>query len=143
MLYIPGLGYIPLSSLGNIPGLTGGAPRPAAAPAAAPAPEGERDWTALAELPEVMQHSIMDLFGALQDDGKTELTVLVLGKGGVGKSSTVNSLLNERVANVLAFQQDNVKPTVYSRRTEGFTLHLIDTPSILDQDAVSDAVSLV
>ena len=32
------------------------------------------------------------------------LTVLVLGKGGVGKSSTVNSLLGERVAAVSAFQ---------------------------------------
>ena len=55
--------------------------------------------------------------------------------------STVNSILNERVANVTAFQQDTApRPTRYSRRAAGFTLHLIDTPSLLDQDNVSDAV---
>jgi predicted GTPase len=32
------------------------------------------------------------------------LTILVLGKGGVGKSSTVNSIVGERVAIVSAFQ---------------------------------------
>ncbi len=32
------------------------------------------------------------------------VTVLVLGKGGVGKSSTVNSLIGERVAVISAFQ---------------------------------------
>lgn len=55
--------------------------------------------------------------------------------------STINSLLNERVAAAAAFQQDNAKPTVYSRTAGGFTLHCIDTPSILEQDNVSEAVS--
>lgn len=32
------------------------------------------------------------------------LTILVMGKGGVGKSSTVNSIVGERVATVSAFQ---------------------------------------
>jgi hypothetical protein len=32
------------------------------------------------------------------------LTILVMGKGGVGKSSTVNSIVGERVASVSAFQ---------------------------------------
>lgn len=43
MLYIPGLGYIPLA---NFPGLGGaaGGRGPAAPP---PQPEGEREWTAL------------------------------------------------------------------------------------------------
>lgn len=57
------------------------------------------------------------------------------------KRSTINSLLNERAATVAAFQQDSAtKPTVYSRRAAGFTLHLIDAPSLLDQDNVSEAV---
>jgi hypothetical protein len=54
--------------------------------------------------------------------------------------STINSLLNERVATATAFQADVAKPTTYSRRAAGFTLHCIDTPSILEQDIVSDAV---
>ena len=139
MLYIPGLGYIPLASLGNIPGLNIGGARGAPAPGAAPAPEGQRDWQGLAEMPAVTQETIADLAGALAEDNKGELTVLLLGKGGAGKSSTVNSILNERAANVLAFQQDNAKPTVFSRRApDGFIINLIDTPSLLDQDAVSE-----
>ena len=144
MLDIPGLGYIPLASLGSLPGLNlGGAAAGGRGPAAAvPAPEGERDWKGLAEMPAVPQQSLGDMFDAFREDGKTDLTILLLGKGGVGKSSTVNSLLNERAANVLPFQQDATKPSVFSRREpEGFVLNLIDTPSLLDQDAVSDAVS--
>ena len=40
--------------------------------------------------------------GFLQN--KESLTVLVVGKGGVGKSSTVNSIVGERVTVVSAFQ---------------------------------------
>lgn len=36
----------------------------------------------------------------------------------------------------------NVCVLQFSRSTGGFTLHVIDTPSLLDQDNVSDAVSL-
>lgn len=139
MLYIPGLGYIPLANLANIPGLNlvnsrgGGA-------ASAPVPEGERDWKGLADMPKVLQDTISDLFGALQEDGKSELTILMLGKGGVGKSSTLNSILNERAANVTAFQVAANRPTTFSRRVpkDGFVLTFIDTPSLLRQDCVSD-----
>jgi len=44
---------------------------------------------------------------------------------------------------VTAFQQDtSPRPTQFSRVAAGFTLHLIDTPSLLDQDIVSEAVRL-
>ena len=64
----------------------------------------------------------------------------IAGKGGVGKSSTVNSLLNERVANVAALQSDVSRPQVIACAADGFTLTLIDTPGLLEADAVSDAV---
>lgn len=58
----------------------------------------------------------------------------------MGKSSTVNSLLGERVANVAALQSDVARPQVIARSADGFTLKLIDTPGLLEADAVSDAV---
>jgi len=58
----------------------------------------------------------------------------------VGKSSTANSLLNERVANVAALQSDVARPQAISRSVQGFTVTLIDTPGLLEADAVSDAV---
>ena len=58
----------------------------------------------------------------------------------MGKSSTVNSLLGERVANVAALQSDVARPQVIARAADGFTLTLIDTPGLLEADAVSDAV---
>ncbi len=60
------------------------------------------------------------------------------GKGGVGKSSTANSLLNERAANVAALQSDITRPQIFSRSSDGFTVTLIDTPGLLEADAVSD-----
>jgi len=137
MLYIPGIGYIPLSSLGGLgQGLNLGGARQTQA---APNPEGEREWKGFGEMPLVTQQSIMDLAEALEEDEKKDLTILIIGKGGTGKSSTTNSLLNEKAANVLTFQQDNTRPIVYSRRApSGFVLQVIDTPSLLDQDAVSE-----
>lgn len=82
MLYIPGLGYIPLA---NFPGL-GGA-RGGGGPGAAPQqPEGEREWDSLSSLPPATQEGLLNALQAVQEDGRTELRLLVLGKGGVGKS---------------------------------------------------------
>ena len=138
MLYIPGIGYIPLSSLGGLgQNLNLGAARQAQV--APPNPEGEREWTGFSEMPSITQDSINDLFGALEGDEKKDLTVLVLGKGGAGKSSTVNSLFNEQAANVQAFGLDNTRPSMYSRvAPSGFVFHVIDTPSLLDQDVVAE-----
>lgn len=94
------------------------------------------------------------------------MTILVLGKGGVGKSSTVNSILGERVASVSAFQVDSfilcldclfygfplvlfvlisssvqsegLRPMMFSRSRAGFTLNIIDTPGLVEGGFVND-----
>ena len=94
------------------------------------------------------------------------MTILVLGKGGVGKSSTVNSILGERVASVSAFQVDSIilsldcmfygfslvlfvlislpvqseglRPMMFSRSRAGFTLNIIDTPGLVEGGFVND-----
>eukprot|EP00798_Chlamydomonas_sp_ICE-L_P030488 gene30488-35505_t len=47
---------------------------------------------------------VFQLIEELMDAGKRQLTVLLLGKSGVGKSSTVNSFLKMQVARVSAFK---------------------------------------
>ena len=62
------------------------------------------------------------------------------GASGVGKSSTTNYILAERVANVAALQSDTAKAQCFSRVAAGFTLSIIDTPGVLEGDAINGAV---
>lgn len=69
---------------------------------------------------------------------KDSLNILVLGKGAVGKSSTVNSIVGERVATVTPFQGEIMRPEVVFRQKAGFTLSIFDTPAIEDGGSVNE-----
>jgi len=71
-----------------------------------------QDWAGLRTLPE--QGSVLDALALLRDTvGAKQLTVLLLGKSGVGKSSLVNALLGEKAAAVSAFKlQADTESTV-------------------------------
>lgn len=90
---------------------------------------------------EETQDAVLALTQAARARGQSAATVLLLGKGGVGKSATVNGVLGEKAAVVSTFQPAGGKPTRFTRTLhDGFALTLIDTPSLLEQDAVSVAV---
>lgn len=89
------------------------------------------------------QDAVLALTQAARARGQSAATVLLLGKGGVGKSATVNSMLGEKAAVVSTFQPAGAKPARFTRTLhDGFALTVVDTPSLLEQDAVSVAVRM-
>ncbi|KAG2437622.1 hypothetical protein HYH02_011261 [Chlamydomonas schloesseri] len=110
--------------------------------------EDAQPWTGLNRLPE--REDILDMLNELRGEGRKQLTVLLLGKSSVGKSSLVNSLLGEAVARVQAFklQADTEITTTVVRQVavgnpemDGFRLKLIDTCGLEDPEA-GDTVNL-
>lgn len=58
------------------------------------------------------------------------LTILVMGKGGVGKSSTVNSIIGERAVAVSAFQVPYSSVTTLQGPSLSIYLLLVDVDSL-------------
>ncbi|KAH8517084.1 hypothetical protein Peur_048311 [Populus x canadensis] len=96
-----------------------------------------REWIGFQQFPTATQSKLVELFAKLKEEGVDKLTILVMGKGGVGKSSTVNSLFGERAVNVSSFQSEGFRPVMVSRNRAGFTLNIIDTPGLVEGGYVS------
>ncbi|CAI9762326.1 unnamed protein product [Fraxinus pennsylvanica] len=97
-----------------------------------------REWTSFQQFPAATQEKLVNLLGKLKNQDVNTLTILVMGKGGVGKSSTLNSIIGDRVVAVSAFQSETPRPVMVSRTRSGFTLNIIDTPGLIEGGYVSD-----
>ncbi|XP_057518341.1 translocase of chloroplast 34 [Amaranthus tricolor] len=102
------------------------------------AAQSVREWTGIQKFPAATQTKLLELLGKLKQEHVDSLTILVLGKGGVGKSSTVNSVIGESVVAVSAFQSEVSRPVMVSRTRAGFTLNIIDTPGLVEGGYVND-----
>lgn len=97
-----------------------------------------REWAGIQQFPAATQSKLLELLGKLKQENVSTLTILVMGKGGVGKSSTVNSIIGERAVAVSAFQSETPRPVMVSRLRAGFTLNIIDTPGLVEGGYVND-----
>ncbi|KAA0052960.1 translocase of chloroplast 34-like [Cucumis melo var. makuwa] len=97
-----------------------------------------REWVGINNFAMATQAKLLELMGKLKQENVNTLTILVMGKGGVGKSSTVNSIIGERVVSVSPFQSEVPRPVMVSRSRAGFTLNIIDTPGIIEGGYIND-----
>ena len=99
-------------------------------------------WAGLATMPTATQASLLAQVKRLQEAGKEGMTVLLVGKGGMGRSALCNSLLGERVVHASPFGRAaggiNDGPRSYSRSAGGFSLTVVDTPGVVEGDAVDE-----
>jgi len=93
-----------------------------------------REWIGIQQFPPATQSKLLEILGKFKEEDVSSLTVLVMGKGGVGKSSTVNSVIGEKAAAVSTFQSEGLRPTLVSRSRSGFTFNIIDTPGLIEED---------
>jgi hypothetical protein len=69
---------------------------------------------------------------ALDEAGSRELVFLLVGKCGMGKSSTVNSLMGEEVAPVGDYEPTTMEVKSYKSKVSGVQFAVIDTPGLCD-----------
>ena len=98
------------------------------------------EWKTFRHFPVATQGVFTNAFAKMQEEGRTDLTILLLGKNGVGKSSSVNHIIGERKQKVNPYGVSTVDlPTAISRVQGDFTLTLIDTPGLVIGDRIHEA----
>lgn len=73
------------------------------------------------------QQHIADMLAA-----KKSITILLAGRTGVGKSSTINSLLGAQVAPVGKYRPTTMSVVSYLHEHGGFQYQVVDTPGLCD-----------
>ncbi|GER50860.1 translocon at the outer envelope membrane ofchloroplasts 34 [Striga asiatica] len=102
----------------------------------------EREWTELDKFPYASREKVFEMFAKLRKQNAYTVTILVMGKGGVGKSSTINSIIGERVVPAGAFMSETPRPVLVSRSRLrlGIILNIIDTPGLVDGGYINEQV---
>jgi len=120
----------------------------------APLEAEPEEWKGLKQMPLATQNAVQAQLGRLREAGRKECTVLLLGRGGVGKSTLCNQLLGERKLRVNPYGLAAPERTVMLSRVaptpagagEGgagnVQLNIIDTPGLVLNDRTHEGALL-
>ncbi|KGF71642.1 hypothetical protein DO97_17055 [Neosynechococcus sphagnicola sy1] len=75
---------------------------------------------------------LMELTQKLQQSKDKKFVLMLVGRTGVGKSSTINSLLGQEVATVGDFEPSTMRVSYYECELHGIKFDLVDTPGLCD-----------
>jgi small GTP-binding protein len=85
---------------------------------------------------------ISNLREEFRDAERRKFTFLLIGRMGVGKSSTINSLLGKKVAKVGRLKKVTNKISRHEGEIEGIRYSIVDTPGLADPDSEKDRIYL-
>ena len=112
------------------------------------------EWKGLKQMPVATQNAVQIQLGRFRESGRKRCTVLLLGRGGVGKSTLCNQLLGERKLRVNPYGLAAPERTVMLSRVVptpagagqgdagNVQLDLIDTPGLILNDRVHEGALL-
>ncbi|CAD7705066.1 unnamed protein product [Ostreobium quekettii] len=101
------------------------------------------EWVSLENHPVHTSQRIQAALMRLANNNRRNLTILLLGRTGAGKSSTANSLFGSRMFTVAPFNFLNYmphQPNTISKRKVGVVVTIIDSVGLVESDSVSDTV---
>ena len=75
---------------------------------------------------------VREAIDALKGGQGRAFTFLLIGRTGVGKSSTINALLGDEVAPVGEYEPETKEVKKYTREIQGVTFNIVDTPGLCD-----------
>eukprot|EP00210_Caulerpa_lentillifera_P008839 g8434.t1 len=99
------------------------------------------DWIGLSNHPTPTGTRIVRALQRVSGSGKTSLTLLIIGKAAVGKSTTINSLFATDVVELPSFSEltpDRPHPLVIRKRTANVSFTVVDAQGLIEADQVSE-----